>query len=703
MPRFHFGNVRLRFSISTAFLLLMLPSILGIVWFVYAKNSAAITELAGKSMQQASVSSIEHTVDHLDAVGGLVSTITAFGARDPASLATEDTKNVLLQVLRAYPQIDSLYVGFKETGNFLEAVRLPGGQRTYGPDNTPVPPQTVYVVRYLDRAKGRRPSDRYTYLSDTGKPLLDQTSLNVNYDPRERPFYSNALAGPGDVALSDVYIFASTGKPGVTISRAIRGSTGKIIGAAGADFTIENIRNFLRGLAPSAHGTALIVDDNGRVVVHPNRSNLAGTLVADVGDPVLAGALQSHRYGGSGSRVIYRRSGADYIASFTPFPPSFDKHWELMMVAPTDDFVASLKRTTRLVLVIGLGVLILGIVGIRLLALGLTRPIERLTQELDRIRKLELEGEIAIPRAAVREIIQLARAARTMKAALQSFAHFVPKTLVRDLVSTGRKLELGGENRTATILFTDLASFSTLAEGVSAAELAARTSDYLEDVTQEIIRRHGTIDKYIGDAVMALWNAPVYDDDHIYHACHAALCAQQRLDRSNQRWAEKGWPPISMRIGIHTHNVVVGIIGSTEHMSYTALGDGVNIASRLEGVNKIYGTKVCVSQAIYDVARDRFLMRPVDTVVVKGKKEPIIVYELMAALTSEECEIHPTVEQREMARMTEEAFAAWCRNDIAAAARLYGRLRERFPDDTVAQFHLKRCGEWPPPVSAAIA
>jgi hypothetical protein len=95
------------------------------------------------------------------------------------------------------------------------------------------------------------------------------------------------VAGPGDVALSDVYIFASTGKPGVTISRAIRGSTGKIIGAAGADFTIENIRHFLRGLAPSAHGTALIVDDNSRVVVHPNRSNLAGTLVADAGDPVL--------------------------------------------------------------------------------------------------------------------------------------------------------------------------------------------------------------------------------------------------------------------------------------------------------------------------------------------------------------------------------------------------------------------------------
>ena len=110
-----------------------------------------------------------------------------------------------------------------------------------------------------------------------------------------------------------------------------------------------------------------------------------------------------------------------------------------------------------------------------------------------------------------------------------------------------------------------------------------------------------------------------------------------------------------MRIGIHSTDAVVGIIGSTEHLSYTALGDGVNIASRLEGINKVYGTQVCVSQTIYDSMRHRFLMRPLDCVAVKGRKEPIFIYELMAAMTPDDSEIAPTQEQSEIAHMTEEA------------------------------------------------
>jgi adenylate cyclase len=183
----------------------------------------------------------------------------------------------------------------------------------------------------------------------------------------------------------------------------------------------------------------------------------------------------------------------------------------------------------------------------------------------------------------------------------------------------------------------------------------------------------------------------VFDEDHIAHACYAALHAQKRLQRSNQRWAERGWSPIAMRIGVHTNDVVVGIIGSTEHMSYTALGDGVNISSRLEGLNKIYGTRICVSQTIYKAVGDRFLMRPLDYVSVKGRKEPIVVYELMAAFSDPDDGATP--EQQEKALLTQEAFSAWRDNDLSRARELYCRLLERFPDDTPAQYQMKRFGE----------
>ena len=147
-----------------------------------------------------------------------------------------------------------------------------------------------------------------------------------------------------------------------------------------------------------------------------------------------------------------------------------------------------------------------------------------------------------------------------------------------------------------------------------------RVSDYLELVTRVIEAENGTVDKFMGDGVMAFWGAPALMDDHALRACVAALRIQRGMDEMNARWVAEGQKPLRIRIGIHSDAVLVGNIGSAERMSYTVLGDGVNVAARLEGVNKSFGTRTCISKTVFREAGERLLLRPLGDIEVKGRR-----------------------------------------------------------------------------------
>ena len=215
--------------------------------------------------------------------------------------------------------------------------------------------------------------------------------------------------------------------------------------------------------------------------------------------------------------------------------------------------------------------------------------------------------------------------------AIKAFACFVPVGLVRQLLHSEQKLELGGQSRFLTIFFSDVEGFSTMAETMPSRDLLARMSTLLELVSKVVHEEAGTIDKFIGDGVMAFWGAPGLLDDHAWHACVAALRIQRALEELNRQWREAGEPEMRVRIGIHSDAVLVGNVGSQERMSYTVIGDGVNIASRLEGINKTYGTLTCISHDTFREAGDRLCVRPIDEVAVKGRRARIAIYELLGA------------------------------------------------------------------------
>jgi adenylate cyclase len=210
-----------------------------------------------------------------------------------------------------------------------------------------------------------------------------------------------------------------------------------------------------------------------------------------------------------------------------------------------------------------------------------------------------------------------------------AFSQYLAPAVVDRLVEDPQLLKLGGERKVLTAFFSDVAGFSTIAEQLEAEELVDLLNDYLTDMTEIILKYEGTIDKYEGDAIIAFFGAPISLEDHASRTCLAALDMQKRLTELREGWKKEGRHELFMRIGINTGQMVVGNMGSINRMDYTMMGDSVNLAARLEGVNKQYQTYTMISEFTYDMAKDDIEARELDSIRVVGKQEPIKIYEIL--------------------------------------------------------------------------
>jgi adenylate cyclase len=265
-----------------------------------------------------------------------------------------------------------------------------------------------------------------------------------------------------------------------------------------------------------------------------------------------------------------------------------------------------------------------------------------------------------------------------MTASLRSFGRYVPADIVRALLAQGQEARLGGATRRLSIHFSDIENFTAISERLSPAEVVENLAAYLACMSDTVREHQGTVDKFIGDGIMAFWNAPNPVPDHTTQACRAALVAQERLAELRQRNAREGRPLFHARIGLHTGDVVVGNFGTDERFAYTAMGDSVNLASRLEALNKVYGTYILASADIRDEAAPIFEWRRLDRVAVVGRREPTDIYELIG-------EGGRVPAERLKARdLYEQALAAYTSRRFDAAAAEFRAVSEIIAGDRAA-------------------
>jgi adenylate cyclase len=264
------------------------------------------------------------------------------------------------------------------------------------------------------------------------------------------------------------------------------------------------------------------------------------------------------------------------------------------------------------------------------------------------------------------------------------FGKFVSRKLVDRLVVRPDRVKLGGEKAELTILFSDLSGFTTLSENMESDVLLGLLNDYLNEMSELIYEREGTLDKYIGDAIMAFWGAPDASPNHAWQACQAALACHQRLAEMAPAWEAKYGAKLTARIGINTDVMTVGLVGSNRLHNYSVIGDAVNLASRLEGANKPFGTSLMIAQRTLDLAQGKIEVRPIARLQVKGKENWVMVYELMAKAGE------LSAGQRVAQQLFTDAFAAFIRREWALAEDLLNQLLQQQPGDGLAQVYLKR-------------
>jgi adenylate cyclase len=260
----------------------------------------------------------------------------------------------------------------------------------------------------------------------------------------------------------------------------------------------------------------------------------------------------------------------------------------------------------------------------------------------------------------------------------QAFKHYLSGDVIEKILRDPNALLLGGEKRELTIMFTDLAGFSSFSERLGPVELTALLNDYLTEMTDIIMEEGGTLDKYEGDAIICFWNAPLAQPDHAVRACRAVLRCQRRLAELRQTYVERTGAELRMRVGLNTGEVVVGNMGSTQRFNYTILGDAANLAARLEGANKAFGTETMISENTWRQAASEFRGRKLADLRVVGRKTPTTVYE-MTGLAGEP-------EPAEWAVFADglDRFRA---GDFVGAVTAFSSL----PDDPAARHYVHRC------------
>ena len=697
--------IKLRLTISALFMCLILPSFGLVVYYIYKNNYKIYKENASAQITNHNNQMKDKLLALLDPISDSLVTMAKQVRDDPTLFDSAHINDTMLLHLENNPNLVSIFLASAK-GSFHQVQKMREGMIVANR----VPPAEAnfnfWVVEpSLQTAKKTQTtSSVFTFFKSRDTAPLDTFVIANNYDPRERPFYKSLSATIDKtpealrqrfVLLDEPYISGSTSQPTMTVSTPIYADQ-QFAGMLGESFELTAISTFLKSIQISRNSQTYILDADGDIVVSTGVDNgytidkkkliKQNVLNAD-GQAVqqafkLYAAQKSQQF-----EFTHAGTSETYLAQFTEFPNNYNKKWAVLTLAPVSDFLIGLNELNkRLIIYGGLACLLLVLLTF-VLSRKISRPIEILTDDIRDL--LDFNPSRKVVHSNILEINILGSAVNKLRNTLRAFTTYVPQDLVNDLLRSGNDIELGGESRYLTILFTDLQGFSSISEVTPSRELMKLISAYLALVTHAVKEETGTVDKFIGDSVMAFWGAPLLDQNHAYHACVAAVKSQRRMVGLNEQLIQEGLPPLTVRIGIHSDAVLVGNIGSPTRMSYTVMGDGVNIAARLEGINKEFSTSICISHATYKEAGERLWTRPIDVITVKGRKGEIPIYELLA-IRGDDPETMPTEREQALCKATQKAFALFANQQYSEASALYQVIADSF-DDGLSLIMKNRC------------
>ena len=692
----------LNFDVLSSFFILQVFTAASIVSYTYVNNSKTLVDFSNRLMEDNSSSEIMSISNNF----ADVMRSTEIGSYLVRDISKVDMKNKdLVRFMRGnldqFDLVDSIHIT-TESGYFMLLMQLKKGA-TYRLGTTkPLPKKALYALRVVDRTTPQI-TEIWYYLDEMGNKIDEEIipESQMNFDPKNRPWYLKAAQARSNV-WSDIFVSNSSMVPSIACVVPLFSESGQFMGTVTSSIGLDNLS---RELAINS-GISMIINSKSEVVAHPIEKNLSKTVngeaklitLDELKDKTAAEAFLIRGQQAEKKRFLFKFNDIEYIALFKGVKTEGFADWDYLMLTPIDNFIGGVKVTQRNTLIICLIILILSIMVIVLISKRISTPINNLSKQADRITNFDL-GAVDGVKSGIKEIQKLQDSILRMRKSLISFAKFVPKNLVKKLLDKGIEVRIGGTKKQLTIFFSDIANFTAISESYPAEKLVLHLSEYFEEMTEILNKNNGTVDKYIGDAVMAFWGAPHSDSNHSLHCCVSALLCQRRLLDLNRKWVYEKKPQLLTRMGIHTGEAIVGNIGSSERMNYTILGDSVNLAARLEGTNKLYGTNIIVSEATVKHLHDHAVVRPLDIVAVKGKQEGVPIYELVALKNSDPL-VLPSDNQIKFCGEFTKGFRFYLEQRWDEAINIFQNLQLDYGRDEPCNIYINRCEEFkkaPPP------
>jgi adenylate cyclase len=654
-------RLRTLLSLVLAILLIVTSGFIG--WLGYWSSRKAIEKITGQKFALATGIAGHEVSDFLnDPANRLLDEYSVRARRGMLNL--KDDKGLgftLAERLRVNPTLAWISYSDIKTGHFVGVWRAANG---------------AVVLNISNPGQGEALEETVT---TEGQEIPYQRPRVKEYDPREQPWFKNAVAATGTV-WSEPYAFAD-GTPGITASRAWRApDTGMTLGVFTVDFYLKDLEKLLNSVADKTDGYEVLLEPDGKLISASTNSEV--TVLAALSQWVRDHPQTAPTNTLFAGRLVPIRFGTtSYLVALDHLETPSGLNCIVVGLVRKAVIFGKIDRAATQMELIGLAGLVLAVVAGSFLAFRISEPLHALCNDLAKVGQFYLAQE-AMTRSIVNEVNELREASDRMKSGLRSFIKYVPDDLVRQLLASGQEAVLGGEMRRLTIFFSDIEGFSAHSQLVAPNILVRELAGYFEILSRRIRQHSGTIDKFIGDGLLGFFNAPEKVPHHENLACRATLIGLQELAL---RQKDGEMVPFRTRVGLHCGEVLVGNIGTPERFAYTVLGDVVNVASRLENLNKVYGTQILASGDLWAYAGADFEWKHIDRVTVFGRKGSMDIYELMG-LTEGMGEDH--VHSR---KLYEEALELYFARSFRDARRIFGQVAERSPHDKSALLMMIRC------------
>ncbi|ANM09594.1 MULTISPECIES: adenylate/guanylate cyclase domain-containing protein [unclassified Rhizobium] len=612
-----------------------------IIWMAFSRGSDAAVSAGAQQMRAMSLRLIEgyrNTLQSGTEAVALASTLPQLVSPPPRDIKAK--QQFLQEVLRNVPNATSVYAGYPD-GSYLQVINT---ARRDVRQTLAAPDDAAFAIRMIARRNAADTISTLAFLDKDAAVIAERNVEDTSFDPRQRPWYQAVIQDGVPVSVGP-YITGTLHVPTLTIAAPMR-DDGKVV--LGINIHLQTVSRLLDAGEISPRARAYIIDAGGNLVAHSDpdimsriiglwsRTSGAFGATANRFDPSLetvARLRQDPAFAGGGlARVDF--DGETHLVQIAPVSVSgLFEGSVAAIVVPLADLVVEANRLLRRNLFMAGAFLLAGVAASVMLSRMVSRSLYRLADEARRIGDLEV-GDKPMSHSWISEINTLASALSASRHAIGQFALYVPREVVRQIVDPETTI-VGAKRQEVTVLFTDIKDFTTISEQHSPEEVVDTLSAYFELLNTIAERNGGTVVQYLGDSIFVMWNAPVDDSRHAEHGCRCALAMKAAIDGLNEANRKNGRPELLTRFGLHTGPAVVGSFGAISRQQYTAMGDTINVASRLEGMNKDLNTSILVSAATRNAVPDRFTFRPFGLAPVKGRAEKVDIWELVGEIGAE--------------------------------------------------------------------